>query len=271
MKEESPLLGGSGNGGGTSTLVLGVSSIPSTPASMKACNIAKPKMGDVLQSNPPNGVWVPWTGGKPLADWYSLEPSAMMAAHCRRTMHHFVLCGLDMITYLPDPSEPTVMESVIQSPNKFTKDYVFSKIVDHCNSYDSYDSLNDLAAKNFVLSSLSPDHERLVSKLLVTTKKVTFLHFWMIVVEDVCILSVERFHLLESKVRNRIPTNYPGQNLDAMARANMVDLIDLQQGGWYNVATGGLQMVMNFCTANSESFEYKTFAYEILQNYKKAI
>jgi hypothetical protein len=104
MKEESPLLGGSGNGGGTSTLVLGVSSIPSTPASMKACNIAKPKMGDVLQSNPPNGVWVPWTGGKPLADWYSLEPSAMMAAHCRRTMHHFVLCGLDTITYLPDPS-----------------------------------------------------------------------------------------------------------------------------------------------------------------------
>jgi hypothetical protein len=50
----------------------------------------------------------------------------------------------------------------------------------------------------------------------------------------------------------------------------MADLIDLQQGGWYNVATG-LQMVTNFCTANSESFEYKTFAYEILKNYKKAI
>jgi hypothetical protein len=132
-------------------------------------------------------------------------------------MQHFVQCGLDTITYLPDPSDPTVMESVVQSPNKFTKDYVFRKIVDCCNSYDSYDSLNDLAAKNFVLSSLSPDLERRVSKLLVTTKKVTFLHLWMTMVEDVRILSVERFHLLESKVRNRIPTNYPGQNLDAMA------------------------------------------------------
>jgi hypothetical protein len=80
-----------------------------------------------------------------------------------------------------------------------------------------YDSLNDLAAKNFVLSSLSPDLERRVSELLVTTEKVTFLHLWMTMVEDVRILSVERFHLLESKVRNRIPTNYPGQNLDAMA------------------------------------------------------
>jgi hypothetical protein len=82
----SPLLGGSGNGGGASASALGVSSIPSTPASMKACNIAKPKMGDVLQSNPPDGEWVPWTGGKPLADWSGLEPSTMMAAPAPGTL-----------------------------------------------------------------------------------------------------------------------------------------------------------------------------------------
>jgi hypothetical protein len=107
------------------------------------------------------------------------------------------------------PETQQSWKSVVQSPNEFTKDYVFSKIADSCNSYDSYDSLNDLAAKNFVLSSLSPDLSRRVSKLLVTTENVTFL--------------------------------------------NMADLIDLQQGGWYNEATG-LQMVTKF-----------------LKNYKKAI
>jgi hypothetical protein len=123
----------------------------------KNCNIMKPIMGDVIQSNPPDGEWIAWTGGTPLIDWSLLDTKSLVStptptmhpnvsikdvkgysfcikgmeskfglkedlrAFCRKVMKHFRQCGLDTITYIPDPSNPTVMESVVKSPNKFTK------------------------------------------------------------------------------------------------------------------------------------------------------
>jgi hypothetical protein len=156
-----------------------------------ACNIATPIMGGVFQQNPPSGEWVAWTGGKPNLNWTDLDPAQLAAAPTptmyrsagikdvkgyahrikglatpfgmkddlrafqRSVMKHFKQCGLDTITCLPDPANPTCMESIVKSTNRFTKDYVVTKIAEYEGFYDEYDRLNARTASDFVLSSIS--------------------------------------------------------------------------------------------------------------------
>jgi hypothetical protein len=75
---------------------------------------------------------------------------------------------------------------------------------------------------------------------------------------------------IEKQIKECVPSTYAGQNLETMAKDNIQDLIDLQQGGWFSMLTG-VKMVENFATAFSECFKFKQFAYEIVKNYKKAV
>jgi hypothetical protein len=180
-----------------------------------ACNIVQPIMGGVFQQNPPTGEWVAWTGGKPLLDWTGLDqtqpattPAPTMyrsagikdvkgfahrikgletkfaitddlRAFQRSVMKHFERCGLDTITYLPDPANPTQMESVVEQANRFTKKYVMTQNVQYEGYYDAYDHLNARTASDFILSSLDPEMERKVTEALVSTPSPGFLLIWM--------------------------------------------------------------------------------------------
>jgi hypothetical protein len=164
------------------------------------CNIAKPIMGGVFQQSPPAGEWIAWTGGKPLLDWTGLDPTEPKAAPAptmyrssgvkdvkgfahrikgletkfglqddprafqRSVMKHFRRCGIDTITFLPDPANPTQMESIVENANKFTAKYVMTKISEYEGYYDEYDRLNSRTASDFVLSSLDPEMERKVTE-----------------------------------------------------------------------------------------------------------
>lgn len=278
--------------------------ISTPPVVPLQCNIVEPRMGGVFQENPPTGVWVAWTGGKPKRTWQGLEdtsvmPTPLMVRHvgskdvkgytlrtkgletkfglkddlrafCRKVMKHFIQCGLDTITYVIDPVDDTKMESIVECPNKFTKAYVMNRTRRYPHVYDSYDALNDRTARDFVIDSLSSELERKVSAALASTPDPSFANVWMTLIEKIRLLSVDRFTNLETKIKTRKPTDYPGQNLELMAEANLQDLQDLHQGGWFNLSIG-LKLVENFASANSECFEFKTFAYDILTRYKVAI
>lgn len=299
-----PKMTGTGAAAGTSITTPSVSmgtGVPTTPAGSV---IVPPTMGGVLEVE--TGIYNAWTGGKPNVDWTSLDvasatlpvtphmfrPSGArdgkaysyrkkgmetkfgmkddLKTFCRHVMKHLVENGMDTISYLPDPSDPTKMESIVEVPNKFTKTYVATQVDNYEALFDSYDNLNGRTAIAFVLSSLSPELERKVTEALVSTTNPSFYLVWMTLIEKIRVISVARFDILEKKVKSRKPTDYPGQNLDTMAEANIRDLVDLQQGGWYSASTG-VTMVENFASANSECFEYKSFAYEILKNYRKAV
>jgi Zinc knuckle len=117
---------------------------------------------------------------------------------------------------------------------------------------------------------LDPELERKVTEALISTDDPHFLLVWMTMVEKIRKLSVNHLKNLQKRVENQMPTDYAGQNLDAMAEANIRDLLDLLQGGWYSTSTG-YQMARNFTSANSECGEFKQFAYDILARYKAAI
>jgi Zinc knuckle len=261
----------------------------------------KPIMGDFLHHE--KEYIIVWVGGKPLIKWTGLDPNTItiptpmmqrstkdvksyayrtkgletkfgpkddLRAFCRNVFNHMKEHGMDTISYIPDPSRTNTMESIVEKPNLFTKEYVVTQIPKYAPLYDEYDRLNIRSATRFVLSSLNPELERKVNEALVTTPNPSFLLVWMTLIEKIRILSVGRLNILQKRIETRMPTDYPGQNLDAMAEANLRDLLDLQQGGWYGTATG-YQMVRNFSTANSECPEYKQFAFDILTRYKSAI
>ena len=265
--------------------------------------LVKPIMGDIVIL--PEGNEIAWVGGKPRIRWTGLDATSMpiptptmyrnvgskdiksftyrtrglevklsikddLRAVSRKIMAHLKQHGMDTISYVPDPAKPMVMESVVEKPNLFTKEYVVSQIPFYTGRYDEYDRLNDRTATDFLLASLDADLERKVTEALVTSPNPSFLLTWMTLVEKMRLLSVSRVTNCQKRVEERLPTDYSGQNLETMAEANLRDLIDLQQAGWYSLSTG-VKMVRNFASANSECPEFKQFAFDIVTKYREAV
>jgi hypothetical protein len=59
---------------------------------------------------------------------------------------------MDTIGYIPDPANPSVMESVVEKPNLFTIDYVITKIPNYTVLSDNHDHLNTFTAVHFLLT-----------------------------------------------------------------------------------------------------------------------
>ena len=252
-----------------------------------------------------NGNLGAFVGGKPLYDWSGLDPNFIPAitpnkfrgeSHknakdyyyrvkglekkigpkddlretCRNVFDHLETFGLDTITYLPDPANPTVMESVVEKPNLFSKAYVMTKLPDYKNLWDSYDVQNDECATKFLLASFNDELLRKVRDALASTSKPSFILTWMTFVEKIRVISVGRLDGLQKLIENRLPSQYPGQNLETMAAANIRDVNDLEQAGWYSLSTG-FTMVRNFASANSECPAFSWFAQSFLSRYEAAV
>ena len=262
-----------------------------------------PLMGVMKMST--SGHLGAFVGGKPLSDWSGLDPSSTPATTpnkyrgdphkdaksyyyrtkgldtkitpktdlretCRNVCDHLETFGLDTISYLPDPANPTVMESVAEKPNIFSKTYAITQIPIYTALWDRYDKENDEAATKFFLASLNDELLRKVRDALATTRKPTFILTWMTFIEKIRVISVGRVDGLQKLVESRVPSQYPGQNLETMAAANIRDIIDLEQAGWYNLSTGNT-MVRNFASANSECRSFSWFAQSFLSRYEQAV
>ena len=162
------------------------------PTDYDANKPPKPIMGDLVALS--KTEWSAWTGGKPIYTWTGLDPSARIyhtspnqlrpplassaqkGYNYRRTgltkdlqfhpksdlavfqnaiWKHLRNTGMDTISYLPDPEDPTKMVSVVTNHARFTlltaKKLGAAQVV----KYDSYDATNDDAARTFLLASLN--------------------------------------------------------------------------------------------------------------------
>jgi hypothetical protein len=261
-----------------------------------------PTMGVITVSS--SGTVGAYVGGKPLYDWSGLDPTTIPAASpnmyrgeshksakdyyyrvkgldkkigpkddlretCRNVFDHLETFGLDTISYLPNPANPTIMESVAEKPNVFSKAYVLTQIPKYQALWDSYDQLNDMAATKFLLASFNDEILRKVRDALASTTKPTFIQTWMTFVEQIRVISVGRLESLQRLVELRVPTQYPGQNLETMAAHNIRDIVDLEQAGWYSLNTGNT-MVRNFASANSECAAFTWFSQSFLSRHEAA-
>ena len=262
-----------------------------------------PIMGVITVSK--SGTVGAFVGGKPLYDWSGLDPEQFstpspnkyrgeshknakdyyyrvkglekkigpkddLRETCRNVFDHLETFGLDTISYLPDPANPSTMESVAEKPNVFSKTYVMTQLPKYTSMWDTFDEQNDECATKFLLASLNDELLRKVRDALATTRKPTFILTWMTFVDKIRVISVGRLDGLQKIIEGRLPSQYPGQNLETMAAANIRDINDLQQAGWYNLSTG-FTMVRNFTSANPECSAFSWFAQSFLSRYETAV
>lgn len=146
-------------------------------------------------------------------------------------MKHFVDVGIDSITYLPHPSDPNRMESVIKYHSSFSLESVRTHSKHFITLWDGYDRSNDRAATECLLSSL----ERTLYEKI--EKKVrdgdTFVIVWMRLMGTIQLTSYEHFENLKKRIKGRRITQYAGQDVSALCKDFKVDANVLTLAGAY--------------------------------------
>ena len=227
----------------------------------------KPIMGDLHESSP--NKWIPWTGGKPLFDWSGLDTSVSPSTYSNPTQfrpgdssdtkpynfrirglrtlfdksnpveqfledvsEHLLTCGMDSIAYLPDPADPTHMESVVTHHGRFSLDYTIKASNDIKTKWDSFDIANDKAAKRFLINSLKSSFKTRMNKII--KEDDTFATVWIKIMKKVYINSKEYFDSIENKIKALDPRNYPGQKMDDWVADIRVQVQLLSNSGQYD-------------------------------------
>jgi hypothetical protein len=195
--------------------------------------------------------WSAWTGGKPLACWIGLDPSAsdkLTSPNQLRPVHagasqkgynyrrtgmatllsptsslinfqnavwdHLTDCGMDSIAYLPGPKNELLMTNVVKSHSRYTIQTAKALSTKQLMLYDKYNKSNDRAAVNFVLSLLSPALIKIKEK---TEDSDSFHIVWLQLIKTIQSTSIERFKDLKASIKARHPSQYTRENLQMLA------------------------------------------------------
>ena len=227
----------------------------------------KPIMGAVIALS--KDSWSAWTGGKPKTDWTGLDSSAQLETtspnqlrpvyvsaaqkgynHRRTGMtnqfkpsddlvsfqnsvwDHLTDTGMDTIAYLPDPTDDSKMSNVVKSHSRYTVQSAQTLIRAQLVKYDKYDKTNDKAARTYLLASLSVALSNKVSEKLEETDPFPIV--WLQFLKSIQSTSIERFEDLKSSIKNRLPSQYSGENLKLLAAQFRKDSLELSTAGQYD-------------------------------------
>ena len=247
---------------------------PPTPilSSPSAFKPTAPKMGGLEQIS--SDVYSAWTGGKPNLTWTTLSadatPSPTTPSQYRGTGHndvkgyslrimglkkkfnsdlstplnvfttavfaHLQQHGLDTISYLPDPADPTKMESVVTHHTRFKLKDVRLASAKLSSKFDKYDKSNDRAAISFLRASLHQDLLHSVDGIIKDSD--TFAVLWCIIMEEIHRNSHNFFLAQEAAIKSCDPLTAeccnPGQQMDKWVEHIRKFVILLSKSGKYD-------------------------------------
>jgi hypothetical protein len=218
---------------GTAPTVSGAAATTATttaPAMPK-----KPKFGGLKLTS--MGIYTPWTGGKPKADWTELEtrtPASIqptqyrpdsyssqakgqyfrteglktkfsrggnVLAFQRDVFDHLEDHGLDTTTYLKDPGDPTQMVSTVTDHGRFNMDKGIQEGIEAgLIHFDEYCEQNDKDAKKFLSNSLEEDLKDQMNEAV--NRKDPFTVHWFELMRIVKSGSMERFNKLKVRTND---------------------------------------------------------------------
>ncbi|KAI2502768.1 hypothetical protein MHU86_11672 [Fragilaria crotonensis] len=173
--------------------------------------------------------WSAWTGGKPNYTWTGLDGSIALLEHTspnqlrpvyvsaaqkgynfRRTGHkisfkpsddlisfqnvvwdHLKDTGMDSIAYLRDPTDDAKMTNVIKAHARYTVQSAKLLAEAQVQRYDKYDRTNDMAARTYLLASLSTELSNKVTERLDDSD--SFPVVWLQFLKSIQSTSIERF------------------------------------------------------------------------------
>ena len=168
--------------------------------------------------------------------------------------------GMDMITYLPDPADATVMCIIIEEHICFTAKYVSTVATTQKMKYDIYDVQNDTTAIQMLKASLG---SHLVQQIKNQIKSgMIFIKVWMILIRVVQTDSVDKYDKFKQDIKACTLFLYPRHTKMAQAMHEAGD--NLVAAGFYE-QTLTLAILKAFLLANGSEF-YKQ---ELLQLHSK--
>ena len=117
--------------------------------------------------------------------------------------------------YLPDIQDPKTMSSVIINHACFSIDMVKMEAKKLAPKFDSYNRLNETAAKRFLFKSIK---ESLDTKVWEQVKQTDpFSVVWIMLINLVMSTSIEKYNNLKDAIRKHSSFQYPAQNLHELA------------------------------------------------------
>ena len=282
---------GAGGSSGSSSSSAAAGATGTTGSATIPYRPVKPKYGDIAIVGADN--WAPWTGGKPRADWSELEepaPRTIVATQYRPTSvssqtkslkyriegletkftrdgdlqtfekkvtKHLVAYGLDTITYVPSPSDPAQVVSVIDSHALFNLkegSVLGNNIKD--TEFDSYSFDNDREAKEFLMASLDPELE--TQLLQDCNDDDSFVAVWLTLIHIVRSESIVRFNKIKDRIKDCKLSDYSGENIESIATDFLMDFKDLHGGRMYDqsLTLTMLNTVMEAGGTSNEDFKH---------------
>ena len=152
----------------------------------------------------------------------------------RDVWEHLQKHGLDTITYLNHPLDPTKVESVVTHYALFSSDLAntsqIAKTIEA--NFDSWDVKNDASAKDFLKASIDPDFYN--DMYLTLDPDDGFAMTWIRIMQYMVSTSADRFTDMKAKLKVIRPQNYAGQNITTMANDYLRLAKELDNAGVYD-------------------------------------
>ena len=177
----------------------------------------------------------------------------------RTVWDHLIKYGLDTISYLPDPKDTAKVLCTVNNHAQFTGDMILVETLSAkvFKNYDIWDKKHDIEAKEFLLSSLSPELKKDFEPFY-DRDKDTFSMTWLRLVHYLVSSNSKTFDKLKDNVRKTRPQQYSGQNIEKMSADYMKIGKELENAGYFDHSLV-LNMVDGFLCASKD--EKGTFHY----------
>jgi hypothetical protein len=239
---------------------------PPVEVAKKTVEVDKPIMGGLVEM--PNGLTVAWCGTHPNSEWTGPHDSAppnpaypgqfrdtsitaAQKSHSKRIeglvpkfkasdnrltfehkiLEHLELHGLFSISCVPNPADTKTMITCVTNHPRLQVKMLPTLMAPQLTKYDTYDVNNDTEAKLFLLNSVD---DSLATELRsVTMKEDPFPLYWLHLMKIVRNVSIDYCNTIKHKIRNRHPSQYPGQDLAQMAIDFRADVRELEIAGQY--------------------------------------
>ncbi|KAI2501109.1 hypothetical protein MHU86_13332 [Fragilaria crotonensis] len=150
------------------------------PVELPAPSSSKPPVPSLGITLVTKDEWSAWTGGKPNYTWtaqkgynfrrtghkISFKPSDDLISFQNVVWDHLKDTGMDSIAYLRDPTDDAKMTNVIKAHARYTVQSAKLLAEAQVQRYDKYDRTNDMAARTYLLASLSTELSNKVTERL---------------------------------------------------------------------------------------------------------
>lgn len=190
----------------------------------------------------------------------SRKPDADLLLSQRRVFEHLKTYGMQAITYLPDPScrdttiEKTRMISVVTHHTRFNLISAQNAELVQKGEYDEYDYENIEDAKKFLRNSLEPSLE--IQLYENCPEEESFIVHWMHLTQLLGDFSIDRFDRIRDALKKRLPTDYPGEDIEKLCSDYLADWQKLDRSGMYDHKLT-LNMLDTILSAGDETFRYE--------------